>query len=81
MGIYAALGVPEVWRFDGETLRVEQLQADGTYAAVTDSPSFPFLPPEEVVRWVAWPRRSKMRPNGSGSSETGSARLAPRVGA
>src|SRR3954454_19090485 len=34
MGIYAALGVPEVWRFDGETLRVAQLRADGTYADV-----------------------------------------------
>jgi Uma2 family endonuclease len=52
MGIYAALGVPEVWRFDGETLRVEQLQADGTYAEVEASPSLPFLPPAEVVRWL-----------------------------
>ncbi|MBV8265515.1 MAG: Uma2 family endonuclease [Planctomycetaceae bacterium] len=52
MGIYAALGVPEVWRFDGEALRVEQLQADGTYTTVANSRSFPFLAPEEVVRWV-----------------------------
>jgi len=50
--IYAALGVPEVWRFDGEALRVEQLQADGTYREVAVSPSLPFLPPEEVVRWL-----------------------------
>ena len=27
MNIYAALGVPEVWRFDGTTLRVERWQA------------------------------------------------------
>ena len=52
MGIYAALGVPEVWRFDGEALRIEQLQADGTYREVTASPGLPFLPPEEVVRWL-----------------------------
>jgi Uma2 family endonuclease len=52
MGIYAALGVPEVWRFDGETLRVEQLQPDGTYREVAVSPSFPFLPLNEVVRWL-----------------------------
>ena len=26
MGIYAALRVPEIWRYDGETLRVERLQ-------------------------------------------------------
>jgi Uma2 family endonuclease len=52
MGIYAALRVPEVWRFDGETLRVEQLQADVTYREVVVSPSFPFLPRDEVVRWL-----------------------------
>jgi Uma2 family endonuclease len=52
LGIYAALGVPEVWRFDGEALRVEQLQADGTYQEVAVSPSFPFLPLNEVVRWL-----------------------------
>ncbi len=52
MGIYAALGVPEVWRYDGEALRVEQLQPDGTYAEVTASPSLPFLPLDEVVRWL-----------------------------
>jgi Uma2 family endonuclease len=66
MGIYAALGVPEVWRFDGTTLRIERLQADGTYTTANASPSFPFLPPAEVVRWLrladdlgqtAWLRR------------------------
>ena len=45
MGIYAALGVPEVWRFDGEALRVEQLQADGTYAAATEQPELPLADP------------------------------------
>lgn len=53
MGIYAALRVPEVWRFDGERLTVACLQADGTYATVDASPAFPFLPPGEVVRWLA----------------------------
>lgn len=52
MSIYAALGVPEVWRFDGKSLRVAQLQADGTYIEVSASPSLPFLPLHEVVRWV-----------------------------
>lgn len=52
MDIYAALGVPEVWRFDGETLQVEQLQGDRTYAVVERSPSMPFLPLGEVVRWL-----------------------------
>jgi Uma2 family endonuclease len=52
MGIYAAFGIPEVWRWDGETLRVAHLQPDGTYAEVTTSPSLPFLPLDEVVRWL-----------------------------
>jgi Uma2 family endonuclease len=49
-GIYAALGVPEIWRFDGTTLRIIRRQADGSYAPCAHSPSFPFLPPEDFVR-------------------------------
>ena len=52
MGIYAALAVPEIWRFDGRTLRIEQLQADGTYTQADASLSFPFLRPAEVVEWL-----------------------------
>lgn len=52
MAIYAALRVPEVWRFDGETLTIWHLQADGTYATVPVSPGLPMLLPGEVVRWV-----------------------------
>ena len=49
-GIYAALGVPELWRFDGESLRVFRLRDDRTYELCTASPMFPFLPLDEVVR-------------------------------
>lgn len=52
MEIYAALGIPEVWRFDGESLRFEQLQVDGTYALVERSPSLPFVSADEIVRWL-----------------------------
>ena len=52
MGIYAALGVPEIWRFDGETLRVGRLSADGTYAPSPASVALPFLPMAEVVRFL-----------------------------
>src|SRR5690606_28765317 len=51
-GIYAALGVPEVWQFDGVTLRFFLLQADGTYTAVGPSPTFPDFPPAEIVRFI-----------------------------
>lgn len=43
-GIYAALGVPELWTFDGKTLRVLLLQEDGTYQEQKQSAAFPFLP-------------------------------------
>lgn len=52
MGIFAALGCPEVWRFDGEALRVEVLQADRTYQAVERSPTFPAIPPAGIVPFV-----------------------------
>jgi Uma2 family endonuclease len=52
LGIYAGIGVPELWRYDGETLRVMLLQADGTYAASETSLAFPFLPMDEFVRFL-----------------------------
>ncbi|MCY3022142.1 MAG: Uma2 family endonuclease [Planctomycetota bacterium] len=42
--IYAALGVPELWRCDGASLRVYVLQPRGTYRLSNKSPSFPSLP-------------------------------------
>ncbi len=30
-GVYAALGVPEVWSFDGEALEIDRLGPDGRY--------------------------------------------------
>jgi Uma2 family endonuclease len=64
-GIYATLRVPEVWRFDGETLVIEQLQPDGSYAEAQASRYVP-IRPDEIVSWVnaedvddqsAWQRR------------------------
>jgi len=65
-GIYAAFGVPEIWRFDGKSLRVFRLRADGVYEEVGASPSFPFLPLGEFVAFhqpetgegqTAWAKR------------------------
>jgi Uma2 family endonuclease len=51
--IYADLGVPEVWLYDGATLKVYQLRKEGEYTPQPRSPSFPFLPIEEVERFLA----------------------------
>jgi len=70
MPIYAALGVGEVWRYDGKALRVEQLQADGTYARQPRSPSFPFLPlrhsPDSSTSATRPTRRAGFAPFGRG---------------
>ena len=50
-GTYAALQVAEVWRFDGESLLIEQLASDGQYLRVGSS-RFLLIRAEEVVRWV-----------------------------
>jgi Uma2 family endonuclease len=49
--IYAALRVAEIWRFDGKSLVIEQLGADGRYTASKSSRFVPILP-DEIVSWV-----------------------------
>ncbi len=48
MEIYAALGVPEIWRHDGESLEVYVLQPNGVYAVQPQSVSFPNLAVSEL---------------------------------
>jgi Uma2 family endonuclease len=52
-GIYAALKVAEVWRFDRERRQivVERLTADGTYQSVERSAFLP-VSGQEIERWV-----------------------------
>jgi Uma2 family endonuclease len=49
MGIYASLGVPEVWTFDGATLQPHRLVAGPKYEPAEASPQLPFLPLSEVA--------------------------------
>ena len=51
MGIYAALGVPEVWRHDGESLTFLHLE-NGAYVRKPISLSFPKLPLAELNRFI-----------------------------
>ena len=49
VGIYAAIGVPEIWRFDGRRLGFYVLGGDGQYTQQTNSSVFPLLKPENLL--------------------------------
>jgi Uma2 family endonuclease len=49
--IYGALKVPELWRFDGESVVIEQLGPEGIYKRAEASQFLP-IRAEEVQRWV-----------------------------
>jgi Uma2 family endonuclease len=53
MSIYAALHVPEVWRYDGTTLTFNILGADGAYAVAGVSLAFPHLTPDDLIPFLA----------------------------
>lgn len=51
--IFAALKVPEVWRYDGTRLTILLLQPDGTYAESPASLALPALPVVDLVPFLA----------------------------
>src|SRR5262249_16973956 len=76
--ICAALKVPQLWCFDGQSLRVYLLGPEGTYLQAKDSPTFPGIPVADIVRFVrpekdylavqrefrAWAKRCRARKAG-----------------
>ena len=50
--IYAALGVPEIWRYDGSRFSIWQLTHE-TYTPTPFSLAFPFLTAEHPAEFVA----------------------------
>lgn len=52
LALWGQLGVPEVWRCDGRTLRVCRLKPDRTYEETDRGLAFPFLPAGELVRFL-----------------------------
>jgi len=50
--IYAALGIPELWRFDGKQLTVLRLSPYGKYKPQKSSGLFPFLQMDEFNRFL-----------------------------
>lgn len=53
MSIYAALGVPEVWRVDDRTLTFHARAANRKYTVITHSLSFPQVTPTDLMGFVA----------------------------
>ncbi|MGL5060703.1 MAG: Uma2 family endonuclease [Microcoleus sp.] len=56
--LYASLGVPEVWRYDGSRFIIYQLEA-GEYSERDVSPTFPFLSQVEMLRFLELRRSTK----------------------
>jgi Uma2 family endonuclease len=50
--IYAAFGVPELWRFDGKKLAVLWLEDRSRYVPAESSRAFPFLPIDEFDHFL-----------------------------
>ena len=50
--IYAAFGVPELWRFDGKKLEFMNLDQGRRYQPVPQSLAFPFLRPADLQRFL-----------------------------
>jgi Uma2 family endonuclease len=52
LAIYAALGVPEVWRLEKDELLFHVLNPDGNYSAAERSQAFPIVKPGDLMRFV-----------------------------
>ncbi|MEH2446445.1 MAG: Uma2 family endonuclease [Nostoc sp.] len=51
MGIYSALGVTELWRYDGQNLKFYQLR-EGEYVEYKFSIAFPIVSVSEITRFI-----------------------------
>lgn len=53
LGIYAAIKVPEVWRYNGESLTILWLEADGQHREHATSRHFPNFPIQQLTEFLA----------------------------
>ncbi len=49
--LFAAVGIPEVWRYDGQEVHFYRLD-DGQYTHVSHSPAFPLLSNDDATRFL-----------------------------
>ena len=59
LSLYAALGVPEFWRFNGKEWRIYQLQG-GRYQECDTSPTFPFVPKDKLYEFLTLARQDEI---------------------
>ncbi|MGH7202336.1 MAG: Uma2 family endonuclease [Planctomycetaceae bacterium] len=52
MPIYAAMRVPELWRYDGATLQFYVLDANGEYVPQERSAAFPEITPADLAKFL-----------------------------
>ncbi len=52
LGIYASLGIPEVWSHDGKRIVVHLLQPSGSFGIADRSAAFPDLPVADLSRFL-----------------------------
>jgi Uma2 family endonuclease len=64
--VYAALAVPELWRWDNGTLTIRLLSSNGRYEDSPVSRALPMLPPKIVVEFV----QRRMREGESATKQT-----------
>lgn len=57
--LYAAMGVPEFWRYNGEVWRIYSLR-DGEYQEVEVSPTFPLVPKVKLYEFLATARQDEV---------------------
>ena len=58
LSIYAALGVPEVWRLDGDQLTFYLLGPKRDYSAANCSPTFPLVTPADLLGFLQQARQT-----------------------
>lgn len=57
--LYAAMGVPEFWRYNGETWQIYALQQN-KYTEVDKSPTFPTVPKIKLYEFLATARQDEV---------------------
>jgi Uma2 family endonuclease len=54
--LYALMGIPEFWRYNGSVLRIYRLES-GQYVESSDSPTFTPIPVTEIPRFIKESRK------------------------